>query len=66
MKLRFGLALLMYNGTVEEVKMTVCNFCSTRETRSCKFDNAYVCNDCYNNKDNYADSEDDIVFINMQ
>ena len=25
-----------------------------------------TCNDCYNNKDNDADSEDDIVFIDMQ
>ena len=43
--------------------MTNCNFCNKRETRSCKFDDPYVCNSCKDNQENYADNRDGITFI---
>ena len=43
--------------------MTLCNFCNKRESRSNQFDNPYVCNQCSLNPVNYAENNEDIIFI---
>ena len=43
--------------------MTLCNFCNKRESRSNKFDKPYVCKQCSLNPANYAESNEDIIFI---
>ena len=40
--------------------MTNCNFCGIRQSRKRPFANAYVCHD---NKDNYCEDSDDIIFL---
>ena len=40
--------------------MTNCNFCGIWQSRNRPFANAYVCNKCHDNKDNYCD---DIIFL---
>ena len=46
--------------------MTVCNFCKKRESRSCIFEKPYVCKECCNDKDNYVDDDDSIIFIDSR
>ena len=43
--------------------MTTCNFCNKRESRSCLFNQAYLCNDCYNNEDNHGQNGEEIIFV---
>ena len=43
--------------------MTNCNFCGIRQSRNRPFANAYVCNKCHGNKDNYCEDSDDIIFL---
>ena len=43
--------------------MTNCNFCGIRQGRNQPFANAYVCNKCHDNKSNYCEDSDDIIFL---
>ena len=43
--------------------MTNSNFCGIRQSRNRPFANAYVCNKCHDNKDNYCEDSDDIIFL---
>ena len=47
--------------------MVLCNFCNKRESRSQRFSEAYVCQECFDD-DNYYDfninsNKDDLIFV---
>ena len=46
--------------------MTTCNLCGKRESRNRPFYDAFVCNQCSDDTNNYTSDGGDITFINSE